>query len=109
MPPIQRSVAAENGVQLQWLDRDAAHAKEPEIVCEAALFSPMTGIVDSHSYMLALLADAERHGANIVYRSRVAAMWRTERDEGTATLVVLALVVIAFAVLAVLARGAAGN
>jgi L-2-hydroxyglutarate oxidase LhgO len=70
-----QAVAADNGVQLQWLERDAAHAKEPDIVCEAALFSPLTGIIDSHSYMLALLADAERHGANIVFHSRVAAMW----------------------------------
>ena len=54
---------------------EEARAKEPDIVCEAALFSPKTGIVDSHTYMLTLLADAERHGANIVYRSRVAAMW----------------------------------
>lgn len=69
------SVAATNGVQLQWLDRDEARTLEPDIVCEAALFSPVTGIIDSHAYMLALLADAERHGANIVYRSRVAAMW----------------------------------
>lgn len=69
------AAAAGNGVKLQWLDRDEARAKEPEIECEAALFSPATGIIDSHDYMLALLADAERHGATIVYRSRVAAMW----------------------------------
>lgn len=69
------AAAAGNGVRLQWLDRAQARAKEPEIVCAAALFSPATGILDSHAYMLALLADAERHGATIVYRSRVANMW----------------------------------
>ena len=69
------AAAAGNGVRLQWLDKEHARAREPEVVCEAALFSPTTGILDSHSYMLALLADAERHGATIVYRSRVAAMW----------------------------------
>jgi len=69
------AAAAGNGVQLQWLDAAEARAKEPEIVCEAALFSPATGIIDSHTYMLSLLADAERHDATIVYRSRVAAMW----------------------------------
>lgn len=69
------AAAAGNGVQLQWLDAGEARAKEPEIQCAAALFSPATGILDSHSYMLALLADAERHDATIVYRSRVAALW----------------------------------
>jgi L-2-hydroxyglutarate oxidase LhgO len=69
------AVAAGNGVKLSWLDRAEAFEKEPDIACVAALFSPATGIMDSHSYMLALLGDAERHGANIVYRSRVAAMW----------------------------------
>jgi len=70
-----QAAAKNNGVELQWLDREAARAKEPDVVCEAALFSPATGIIDSHAYMLALLADAERHGANIVFRSRVAALW----------------------------------
>jgi L-2-hydroxyglutarate oxidase LhgO len=70
-----RSAAAGNGVNLEWLDREQARRLEPEIECVAALFSPATGIVDSHGYMLSLLADAERHGATIVYRSRVAAMW----------------------------------
>jgi len=69
------AVATGNGVQLQWLDREQALAKEPDITCTAALFSPATGIIDSHAYMLALLGDAERHGATIVYRSRVASMW----------------------------------
>jgi L-2-hydroxyglutarate oxidase LhgO len=69
------AVATGNGAKLEWLDRSQALQKEPDIECVAALFSPATGIIDSHSYMLALLGDAERHGANIVYRSRVAAMW----------------------------------
>jgi len=69
------AVASGNGVTLEWLERDAAAAKEPEIACLAALFSPTTGIIDSHAYMVALLGDAERHGACIVYRSRVAKMW----------------------------------
>ena len=69
------AVAIGNGAKLEWLDRSQALAMEPDIECLTALFSPATGIIDSHSYMLALLADAERHGANVVYRSRVAAMW----------------------------------
>src|SRR5262249_48967974 len=45
----------------------------------AALFSPSTGIIDSHSLMLSLLADAERRGASIVYGTRVTALLPTPR------------------------------
>ena len=36
---------------------------EPALDCVAALWSPSTGIIDSHGYMTALLGDAERAGA----------------------------------------------
>lgn len=39
---------------------------EPALDSCGALFSPATGIVDSHGLMLALLGDAERHGATLV-------------------------------------------
>jgi len=57
------AAALANGVTLEALSRLAALALEPELACLAALHSPLTGIVDSHAYMLALLADAERAGA----------------------------------------------
>jgi L-2-hydroxyglutarate oxidase LhgO len=61
-----------NGVHgLRWLDRAGALALEPRLRCEAALFSPSTGIVDSHGLMQALLRDAEDHGAAVVFRSPV--------------------------------------
>jgi len=61
-----------NGVQdLQWLEQDRALAMEPLLECQAALFSPSTGIVDSHGLMQALLRDAEAHGAAVVFRSPV--------------------------------------
>lgn len=40
-----------------------AQALEPEIHCLEALFSPSSGIIDSHSLMLAYLGDAEASGA----------------------------------------------
>jgi L-2-hydroxyglutarate oxidase LhgO len=53
-----------NGVtDLAWLSKAEAMALEPELRCEGALLSPSTGIIDSHSYMLALLGDAEAAGA----------------------------------------------
>jgi len=47
----------------------AAHAMEPELSCADALFSPSTGIIDSHALMLALLGDAERAGAMLALKS----------------------------------------
>lgn len=59
-----------NGVSgLQWLSQRAAQALEPALQCTAALHSPDTGIIDSHALMLALLGDAERHGANLALGS----------------------------------------
>ena len=51
---------------------DAARAKtlDPAVSCVAAMWCPSTGIVDSHALMLALLADAEAHGATLALASR---------------------------------------
>ncbi len=62
---------AEAGVPMIWLTQEDARGLEPNLKCVAALHSPMTGIVDSHAYMLALLGDAESHGGTIVYNSPV--------------------------------------
>jgi len=39
--------------------------------CEGAVFSPSTGIVDSHMFMLNLLGDAEEGGATLALQCRV--------------------------------------
>ena len=50
--------AADNGVEdLKPLTAKAIAALEPEVKAEEGLFSPSTGIIDSHQYMLALLGD----------------------------------------------------
>lgn len=60
-----------NGVDdLYRIDGAAARELEPELECHAALVSPSTGIVDSHALMLALQGDAERRGAQCVFRTR---------------------------------------
>jgi L-2-hydroxyglutarate oxidase LhgO len=56
---------------LQWLDAAAAQALEPALRCTAALWSPSTGIVDSHGLMLALQGEAEDHGAMLAFKSPV--------------------------------------
>ena len=63
--------AAKSGVYMTWMTAADAKRIEPELHCAAALHSPLTGIVDSHGYMLALLGDAEAHGATIAYNSPV--------------------------------------
>jgi L-2-hydroxyglutarate oxidase LhgO len=66
-----RSAALANGVSLLLLDRAATLQLEPALSCAAALHSPLTGIIDSHAYMLALLGQAESSGATLVCGSRV--------------------------------------
>jgi L-2-hydroxyglutarate oxidase LhgO len=68
--------AMRNGVHdLVWLSAQQAQALEPALRCEAALWSPSTGIIDSHGLMLALLGDAQQHGAVLAVQSPLQA-WR---------------------------------
>lgn len=63
--------ATQNGVPVQRLDAAQARAMEPALSCLAALWSPTTGIVDSHGLMLALQADLERAGGLVALDSAV--------------------------------------
>src|ERR1700733_14647067 len=64
--------AEQNGVTgLRMLTAPEARSFEPEVSCVAALHVPVSGIVDVHEYMLALLGDAEGAGATLVLRSPV--------------------------------------
>jgi len=64
--------AAGNGVtDLKMLSGAEARAIEPQLTCVAALESPSTGIIDSHSFMLALRGDAEDGGTALAFRSPV--------------------------------------
>jgi L-2-hydroxyglutarate oxidase LhgO len=69
-----RTRALGNGVELTPLDAAAARALEPQLECAAALLSPETGIVDAQALMLALLAEAEAHGATLACRSAVSGL-----------------------------------
>lgn len=67
-----RKRAESCGVEdLTWLDAASVQAMEPALHCVAALMSPSTGIIDSHSFMLSLLSEAEEAGGVIAYDSRV--------------------------------------
>jgi L-2-hydroxyglutarate oxidase LhgO len=65
-----------SGVQL--IDAEQARRMEPALTPDlaAALWSPHTGIIDSHALMLALLGDAQRHGAMLALKSSVRSIER---------------------------------
>jgi L-2-hydroxyglutarate oxidase LhgO len=61
-----------NGVEgMRVLSATEAIALEPNLSCTSALLSPVTGIIDSHAFMLALEGDAENAGAVPVFLSPV--------------------------------------
>ena len=68
---IEARARAAGVTELQWRDAAAARTMEPALRCEAALWSPVTGIVDSHGLMRSLLADLERAGGVLAVSSRV--------------------------------------
>ena len=68
---IQAKAHANGVTDVVWMSRAQALALEPELHCVAALYSPSTGIIDSHALMLAYLGDAEAHGAMLGLQSRL--------------------------------------
>jgi L-2-hydroxyglutarate oxidase LhgO len=61
-----------NGVEnIHLITGAMARSEEPQLRCSAALYSQNTGIIDSYSYMLALLGDAEAFGATIAYEAPI--------------------------------------
>ncbi len=69
------AAARRNGVvDLEQISAEDAKAREPQLRCLAALHSPSTGILDSHTFMLNLLGDTEAHGGAIAFQTNVASM-----------------------------------
>ena len=68
---IQKKAHANGVTDVVWLSQAQALALEPDLACTAALYSPSTGIIDSHALMLAYLGDAESHGAMLALKSRL--------------------------------------
>lgn len=75
-----RTQGQRNGVMdLRILDADEAAELEPAVVCDAAMLSPSTGIIDSHALMLSLQGEIEAHGGYVVTNTRVAGIRRGAR------------------------------
>ena len=61
-----------NGVDdLELISSEQLRQLEPEVNGLAALFSPSTGIVDSHGLMLSMLGDLENAGGSLVLQTHV--------------------------------------
>jgi L-2-hydroxyglutarate oxidase LhgO len=64
--------AADNGVSdLEKLGQAATLDLEPALNATASLYSPSTGIIDSHSLMLSFVGDIESNGGNIAYHTNL--------------------------------------
>jgi L-2-hydroxyglutarate oxidase LhgO len=75
---IERNARASGVLDLEWRDESQMRRAEPELRCVAALYSPSTGIIDSHGYMQTLLADAQQAGAEIVFGTEVTGLRATK-------------------------------
>ncbi|XP_031494696.1 L-2-hydroxyglutarate dehydrogenase, mitochondrial isoform X2 [Nymphaea colorata] len=61
-----------NGVTgLRMMEGSEATLMESELHCVKALWSPCSGIVDSHSLMLSFVGEAEHHGTTFSYNTAV--------------------------------------
>jgi L-2-hydroxyglutarate oxidase LhgO len=67
---VRRSAELNGVLDLEWLDETRFHELEPAVRGVAALWSPSTGIVDSHGLMLALRGDIENAGGSVAVVTR---------------------------------------
>jgi L-2-hydroxyglutarate oxidase LhgO len=80
--------ARANGVtNLRMIDRALLTRLEPAVAASSALFSPSTGIIDSHSFMRSLLDNAERHGVIFSHSTSVESVMPEERGFLLSTIV----------------------
>jgi L-2-hydroxyglutarate oxidase LhgO len=75
---IEARAARNQTKALSWLTQAKARELEPVIKCSSALWSPASGILDTHRYMLALQGDIEAASGIFVLRNRIV---RSEQSE----------------------------
>lgn len=80
---LQKKAIANGVDDLTLLTADDAQALQPGLHCTAALHSPSTGIIDSHTLMLSLQADIEHNNGRVVCNSCVK---HIKADNGTFTI-----------------------
>lgn len=68
-----------NGVDdLKLISKEDVKNIEPNINAYAAIYSPSTGIIDSHSFMKALESQFRKQGGEIAYNAQVVSIDKTE-------------------------------
>lgn len=72
--------ASRNGIELQRIDRARLRELEPNIVGEAALLSPATGIVDFREVARALVREVTAAGGRVITRAAVRAIDERSAD-----------------------------
>lgn len=83
-----RQRAERNGVSdLELWSKSRLSAAEPAVSATSALFSPSTGIIDSHSYMQSLLHQAQDRGVIFAPRTRIEAVARSGQDFHITTMI----------------------
>jgi len=76
-----QAFARANGVtDLAPVAAAAVRREEPHLRFTEVVASPSTGIIDSHAYMLALLGDAQAHGAQLVFDAEVEQLEREKNS-----------------------------
>lgn len=76
---VIKQKAQTNGVNdLIWKEQSELTQTEPNVKAHSALFSPSTGILDAHQFMLSLTGDIENAGNAIAYNSEVLAIEQTK-------------------------------
>ncbi len=73
-----RNTALKNGVELEIIDRSGIAGMEPAVFGLKALYSPTTGIVDTHSLMKRFETNILNNGGQIVYGSEVTGIRKIE-------------------------------
>ena len=97
---IQTAARGHGVTDLTPMAAATVRAEEPHLRFSEVVASPSTGIIDSHAYMLALLGDAEAHGARLVFDAeveQVAAVkngWRLHVRNGGERLALMARLVV---------------
>ncbi len=76
------NASANEVLDLEYWSQAELQQQEPAVSARHALFSPSTGIIDSHGYMQSLLAQAEIAG--LVYAPRTEALTVSQEHDGFA-------------------------
>jgi L-2-hydroxyglutarate oxidase LhgO len=68
---LQQKAIDNNVTDLIWQDQKTTLEMEPALNATASLFSPSTGLIDSHALMLSYQGEAEANGTVIAYNTPV--------------------------------------